>query len=484
MSEVSARYVVLVREPLPDDLRPAVIRLTDAFDLSPERATRLLQRAPGALTRPVLERDARSVAAVLRSAGLLVEVREGSAQGPVMEWLLPDLDDRGKALGDRPYQQVDPALTLAGTRVEAARAAEASRQSEPALPPAAPRPEPQRSEPKRPEPQRSEPQRPEPQRSEPQRSEPPRSEPDPRSTYVPGMTVPTPPRDPNKTTLVREPPKLDRGGLQRLITTAAVLPAFLTLLVTLLALVVTLLPLLRNAEQRRAASTANAVAATLEGLSGGLPLNAPLVRAQVSSVAERTAQRLPAEGTDFLVVLDAEGAPVVAWYRGQLGLENVPSRLLTRLEAAAQEPAAAGAPAAGVGAALRTTWDDLLAVAGLAPERAIVAVAGVRRGGAHEGMVLAGSEGPSTRADVGWALLTALLVGLVPVLFGVLAAMSLSRGVRNAIVYLLRATDRISHGDLEHEVQLKRDDELGQIARAVERMRVSLREAMERLRRR
>ena len=55
--------------------------------------------------------------------------------------------------------------------------------------------------------------------------------------------------------------------------------------------------------------------------------------------------------------------------------------------------------------------------------------------------------------------------------------------ILGAILYLLRATDRISHGDFEREVELKRDDELGQIARAVERMRVSLREAMERLRR-
>jgi len=72
---------------------------------------------------------------------------------------------------------------------------------------------------------------------------------------------------------------------------------------------------------------------------------------------------------------------------------------------------------------------------------------------------------------------------LAVVVFGALAALSLSRGVRGAILYLLRATDRISHGDFEREVELKRDDELGQIARAVERMRVSLREAMERLRR-
>jgi len=72
----------------------------------------------------------------------------------------------------------------------------------------------------------------------------------------------------------------------------------------------------------------------------------------------------------------------------------------------------------------------------------------------------------------------------VPVLFGVLAALSLTRGLTGAITYLLRATDRISHGDLERRVELRRDDELGQIARAVERMRLSLLEAMERLRRR
>jgi methyl-accepting chemotaxis protein len=240
---------------------------------------------------------------------------------------------------------------------------------------------------------------------------------------------------------------------------------------------------MRNAEARRASSTANAVAATLEGLSGGLPLTAPLVRAQVAQVAERTAARLPGMGVDFLVVLDAEGLPLVAWYRGLVGLENVPPALLAKLEDAA---ATAGdlEAAPSVLDTLRNTGNDLLALAGLSSDTPIVAAAEVRRAGADAGLVLAGSEGRLPRGDVGWALLTALLVGLIPVLFGVLAALSLSRGIRDSILYLLRATDRISHGDLEREVELKRDDELGQIARAVERMRVSLREAMERLRRR
>ena len=459
------RYVVIVLEPLPEDLTEAAVRLTEGFDLTTARATRLLARAPGPLTRPVPERDARNVAAVLRSAGLAVEVREGSVDGPVKEWILPEIQSGRGPLPVTARPERDPALTLAGSAADPqagqgvpaepeTRASQADRAAAPA--PAAISSDGAPGLP---------------------------AEPDPRRTHVPGMTVTTPPRDPARTTLVREPPKLERGGLRRRIATAATLPAFLTLLVTLIALVVTLLPLLRNAEARRAASTANSVAATLEGLSGGLPLTAPLVRAQVARVAERTAARLPAEGVDFLVVLDAEGLPLVAWYRGQIGLSTIPAGLLTQLEQRVAAPAqAAGAP--GLWDGLRETGYDLLALVGLRPDTPVIALAPVRRAGADEGLVLAGSEQRLQRGDVGWSLLTALLVGLIPVLFGALAALSLSRGVRNAILYLLRATDRISHGDLEREVELQRDDELGQIARAVERMRVSLREAMERLRRR
>lgn len=469
------RYVVLVLEPLPEDLNEAAISLTEGFDLPVERAQRLLSRAPGPLTRPVPERDARNVAAVLRSAGLMVEVREGSVDGPVMEWILPDLQDRRNRGMPITYGAPDPALTLAGEPAVAnppsGRSAEptAATSAQSTASEAAPTAAREGSL--------------ETAREAAQGPASDTAELDPRKTHVPGMTVTTPPRDPARTTLVREPPKLERGGLRRRIATAATLPAFLTLLVTLLALVVTLLPIMRNAEVRRAASTANAVAATLEGLSGGLPMTAPLVRAQVAQVAERTAARLPAEGVDFLVVLDAEGLPLVAWYRGQVGLDSIPPDLLTVLEERAQAPEG-GEPAPGMLEALRNTGNDLLALTGLTRESPIVAMADVRRAGADAGMVLAGSEGRLQRADVGWALLTALLVGLIPVLFGVLAALSLSRGVRDAILYLLRATDRISHGDLEREVELKRDDELGQIARAVERMRVSLLEAMERLRRR
>jgi len=50
---VNVRYVVIVREPLPDDLTGAARRLAQRFGLPLERAERLLGRAPGPLTRPV-----------------------------------------------------------------------------------------------------------------------------------------------------------------------------------------------------------------------------------------------------------------------------------------------------------------------------------------------------------------------------------------------------------------------------------------------
>src|SRR5690606_9547934 len=137
-----------------------------------------------------------------------------------------------------------------------------------------------------------------------------------------------------------------------------------------------------------------------------------------------------------------------------------------------------------IGENLRASWRTLLAMVGLDTEEPLLASSAIRRGGAPAGAVVLALDPSGLRAQLGQVLLTTLLVGLIPVLFAVLAALSLTRGIRDAIRYLLVATDRISHGDFERPVDLQRDDELGQIAAAVERMRVSLRESMERLRRR
>src|SRR5690554_4385836 len=75
-------YVVVVLEPVPQDLGVVAQSVSERFKISSEKALALLQRAPGAVTKAVPEQQAKTVAEILSEAGLLVEVREGSAVGP------------------------------------------------------------------------------------------------------------------------------------------------------------------------------------------------------------------------------------------------------------------------------------------------------------------------------------------------------------------------------------------------------------------
>ena len=524
------KYVVLVRDPVPGDLTAVIGEVAAGFRISPEKAMALLRRAPGVVTRPVGEREARVVAKILDAAGLVVEIREESADGRPVSFLgevevadrpLPTSDQGGApggatdvtpgdAAGVTPGDAADvasadasdgpsggrvPDETLAGSGIAAdgaerpvepdstagsaavdsaaaaaaagaagrapagagsfgATAAGAERATGAATVVPATDSGPSRH---------------------PTASG--------RRTPVPGQTTTTPPRDPMKTTLTRNPPTLERGGLRRRVASAATLPAIVTLLVALLAVAVTMLPLVRGQQERRAADVALTMATTIEGLAGGLPLSAPLLRAELARVGERSRQELAANGVAFLGVLDADGSTLMAWRADGADQGALPENALALARARTTTAAPAVAP---------TTWtDDLrasgrtaLAVLGLATEEPTVAAASVQRLGTPVGAVVVGVASDVERAAAAQVFRTVALVGLVPVLFAVLAALSLTRGLTDAIGYLLVATDRISHGDFERPVELARDDELGQIAKGVERMRVSLREGMERLRRR
>lgn len=446
-------YVVVVLEPVPQDLGVVAQSVSERFKISLDKAMALLQRAPGAVTKAVPEQQAKTVAEILSEAGLLVEVREGSAGGPPLplfaaagrqpsappedeyrplgavtvgeddsqqgEYAVVDNYEEGAAAGDSGVRSA--VTTAGGTRREVPEA---------------------------------------------------------------GHATTTPPRDPMKTTLTREPPDLERSGLRRRIGSAATLPALLTLVVTLLALTVTLLPVLRNQQTRRAEDGAIAVAATLQGLSGGLPLSAPMIRAELRQVEERTRAQLAPRGIAFMTVLDADGTPLLAW-----DTASTTSGSLSLANSTAARDALAGAGSRADGRedlldSLSASFATLRAMFGFGEEKPITAAAAVLRNGQSAGSVVVGVEPGTLRGELGQVLLTTLLVGLIPVLFAVLAALSLTRGLTDAIRYLLVAADRISHGDFEQPVELERDDELGQIGKAIERMRLSLHESMERLRRR
>ena len=81
-------------------------------------------------------------------------------------------------------------------------------------------------------------------------------------------------------------------------------------------------------------------------------------------------------------------------------------------------------------------------------------------------------------------LLLVLGVALVAFIVASLLAVRTARLVVQPIERLVKAADAISMGDLERPVQVERNDEIGDLAQALERMRLSLEAAMERLRKR
>jgi HAMP domain-containing protein len=77
----------------------------------------------------------------------------------------------------------------------------------------------------------------------------------------------------------------------------------------------------------------------------------------------------------------------------------------------------------------------------------------------------------------------AYIFGAVSVIVGAAAAFFISRGITRSTRELSEAADAISRGDLDVPIQIKTGDEMEVLADSIERMRNSLRAAIERLRR-
>ena len=94
---------------------------------------------------------------------------------------------------------------------------------------------------------------------------------------------------------------------------------------------------------------------------------------------------------------------------------------------------------------------------------------------------LAGTQAAANlRSTLGLVLLTTLLGLLLALAFAARAA----RQIVGPLERLVEVADAISLGDLTRPVRMERNDEIGDLAQALERMRLSLEAAMDRLRRR
>jgi len=78
----------------------------------------------------------------------------------------------------------------------------------------------------------------------------------------------------------------------------------------------------------------------------------------------------------------------------------------------------------------------------------------------------------------------AVAVGAVALVIATASAYVISRGITRAARHLSAAAESMSRGDLDVEIEVKTGDEMEDLAEALERMRASLKAAIERLRRR
>lgn len=72
---METKYVVEVRELPQEDHGGVVERLAQAFGVDVRKAEGLLRRAPGAVTKPISQQEARKVASLFVRAGIAAEVR-------------------------------------------------------------------------------------------------------------------------------------------------------------------------------------------------------------------------------------------------------------------------------------------------------------------------------------------------------------------------------------------------------------------------
>lgn len=98
--------------------------------------------------------------------------------------------------------------------------------------------------------------------------------------------------------------------------------------------------------------------------------------------------------------------------------------------------------------------------------------------------VAVGVSNAQGQANLRNTLLLIFGVSLLALALGALLAQRTARRLTAPIERLVKAADAISMGDLSQPVRAERNDEIGDLSQALERMRLSLEAAMERLRRR
>lgn len=260
-----------------------------------------------------------------------------------------------------------------------------------------------------------------------------------------------------------------------------VVPALLTVTAAVAAIVLTLPGVLRTQLLEGARNPAIAFASSVEGLLAG-SFDEPGVLMSLQAMLERSRPAFEAQNVSFVLVTDLDGHPRAGWVMGADSLSALADEVYTGVR---QRAAGAMARAfAEQHAIAMGPVDPPSRLIDLAGTRIEVASQAIQRGPETVGAVVIGIADEVIAERVNALLLNTVALSALPVLLALIIAILLARSQTRQILNLTKAADQMSRGDLTTSVLIESNDELGELSRALERMRISLQESLERLRRR
>lgn len=271
--------------------------------------------------------------------------------------------------------------------------------------------------------------------------------------------------------------KARRGSLQSKLLTTAIIPVLLTIVGALAATWYTARPALYQQLLDSARNPAIATAASLSSAFEQTATTGGIDYLQLQNTILITRQAFPREDIAFIIATDTLGNPLPGFFAGGESLTADAADLQNAIRDRALE-------AIDLGVDVRTGRTGSSSQL-LGAETGIEIVAQPLIVNQEPvGAVVVGVSDAAVTAQVNRIIINVLLFSLIPLLLAIFIAVRRARRLTDNVLQLTGKADEISRGELDEQVEFRSNDELDDLAAALERMRVSMRGALERLRRR
>jgi HAMP domain-containing protein len=262
---------------------------------------------------------------------------------------------------------------------------------------------------------------------------------------------------------------------------ASILPTVLAVGMAIGAILLTVPNALRTLQLEGARNPAIALASGVEGLLSGNALDAKAAAKLQTSLAA-TKATLREQNVSGVFVTDALGNPVAGWFGDGNGISSLPEGVRAYVQLQARRATAQAYMQANNFP--KGTFNPPSRLTDAAGTPLEVAAYPIQREGVGIGSAIYMMNSQVVSSRVQATVLTTLLASTLPIILAVMIAAFLARNITRNVIRLVKAADHISMGNLENPVDVRTNDELNELGEALERMRVSLHESLERLRKR